>query len=334
MAAAWWGLTQGRQPEPERATLLLHENLVGLLIDGEYVRTTTRIAPGSPRGERHTTEAVRRDRARAVGVATETVDGRTDTWLVGRRPGFFLDVVHPVDRTLELRLANAVGEDQPVSVLFNGRLLTRADLPADGAPVTVSAGVPSALQRVGRNAVELVFGATVLRTVGGHPVPLPVAARWGLAEFGRPTGTDSHESAVPPNPTTILPDGTRIVRLAPASLARVALRLPDSPRIVLRYMLSRADLDYDLGVTGDDSVRIELRSPARAAGRPAGGPASGPPATAAGNPLEIEHDLTPWAGQTVVLDVRTGEAAGGELRLGPAAVLYEAPMVAPHWLGY
>ena len=70
MVAASWGLHFGRAREPERVALVAHENVITAFVDGEFLRTTRVVAPSSPRGRRHATEADDRMRQRATGVVT------------------------------------------------------------------------------------------------------------------------------------------------------------------------------------------------------------------------------------------------------------------------
>jgi arylsulfatase A-like enzyme len=293
-----WLLLRDRPARPDALQLAQHENVLSTFLFGELVRTTAVLDAGTVRGQSQTTEADRREGEHASGVLTRSDGQPAYAWLVGERPSFVLDVLEPLDRELLIDLANGTSGPQSVEVAFNGVTVARQDLPVADTLSSVTASVPAALQRRGRNVVELRFARTEARQLQGEDRPLPLSGVLRHVAFAPPGQTGA---APPPPPARagIVPDTvdghpSSVLLLPPATEARGALRLPDAPRVVLRFGLETLNAPLEVSLLLDDG-RVPLRT--LQPGTP--------------TPSELEFDLSPWAGKPAVLSLWAREAPGG-----------------------
>jgi arylsulfatase A-like enzyme len=312
----WLRLRPHPQP-PAPVSLVQYENVLAALADGEVVRTTVALDAGTLRGQAQTVEVDRREGARATGLLSRPDGDPPYAWLVGERPSFTLDVLQPIDRELLVELVNGTEGSQSVELLFNGTAIAHQDLPPAPEPCSVTVPVPAALQRRGPNHVELHFAQTQTRSLEKEP-PLPMAAILRHVAFSAPGRT--RDPLPPPPPAGLVErsvDGERrnSLLLPPETVARAAVRLPAAPRIVLRFVVQELHAPLELAVQLDDKrAPLHVFQP--------GGP----------SPDVAEFDLTPWAGQTVVLEFWARESRDAGLvgaRLGDANVLVPADWVEP-----
>ncbi len=299
--AVWTALGSDALPA-ERTRLVLHENLLRGFGRAELFRETTRLALGSERGQRHTVEADRRRPLTTHGVLSRPAGEPPFVWLVGTRPDLRVDVIEPRDRTLTLFLANGlVGETpaeraQAVTVLFNGQVLGRAELPADDRSHAVAYPVPASMQHRGPNRVQLIFDRAHLRTLQDER-PLPIAAVATRLHFDvdgeepPPSGPPSRAGVMPvlrgeaAPPMLVLPGGTA---------ARLGHVLPDVERLVLRMHVHLATVPFEVTLQTDHLPRRVLFH--------------GAPGESL--PERFDHDLSPLAGQPALIEVWALEGEG------------------------
>ncbi len=291
-------------PEAPGPELRTYENLLQSFRDGSFARTTRHVPLGTPVARRHAVQARLRDRLGATGVVPRPQGTESFAWLVGRRPIIHLDVVHPSDRRLVLRIAGPGHVDQACVVRFNGHKLGELALPPDDVFLRESFDLPAELQLVGRNALELYFPVTHPRRLDGEGPTLAVAGRLRhvlLREEGYEADTGAFEAGL------VGPEagqGSTLLRLPPATLAAVPFALPHAERIALRYRVGRADVAYEIWFEDEQGRGQRLSS---------GGPGEAD--------TVVEYDLTPWRGQALRLSIRTARAVEGFVEIGPAVVL-------------
>lgn len=295
-----WSVRPAAEPVVE---LVPWENVVTAFQDGEIVRATEALDPGTPRGQFQTREVDRRRFSRAEGLLSRPTGTPPYAWLVGREPGLFLDVLQPQDRELLLQVANGTSIEQRVAIRFNGVELGQRALPVGGAAESIIVDVPAGLQVRGRNRVTFAFDVTESRQLVGEPVALPIAGVVTNIRFA-PPGLLGEPLPAPPVAGLITEtgvDGPRSVLVVPpATSARVALELPGTERVVLRFRLTRLGTPLEVSLLDDSGVRTRLRT--------------FPPSDSV--PREVQFDLSPWAGQPVVLDfwAREGEGPAASVR--------------------
>ncbi len=302
-----------RQAEVPLEQLAIDTNLIHAWREAELVRTSSHLPLAGVRGRANTTEARRRDFSRASGVLTRTDGDPPFAWVVGRRVSLWLDVLEPADRELTLRMASAVSGQQAVEVSFNGADLGRREVAQGAEAPPLRFDVPASMQRRGDNELVLEFERVELRKLEDEPVALPLAAAMSHVLLLLPG--QSAVWAPPPNAGLVQPGrdpGARVLSLPARTSARLAVELPDRRRVVLRYDVRGAGLTLQTSLLEDGGRRSILHESVLAGG-------------GAGAELEVELDLTPWAGRTVLLDFQTsGDAAGledGRVAIGPALVL-------------
>ncbi len=300
--AAWSGMKSLRG-EPVRTRVAVHRNLMESLPFAEYVQTTERMNPGLPAGKRFTVEANPSDGEQAVGVVSRSEERPPFAWLIGRRPGFFLDVVEPSDRVLSITLASATDAEQHVQVLFNGHKLESKRLRPGGQYMTIQMPVRADLQVPGRNRVQLDFSNVQQQRLEGEELELPVAGALRLVRFLTPAletqlteAVEVPESRLRPGARTVSEvNSSRSELTLPAgSSLGLAIKLPPSERVVLRMALPRLDLPIELWAQGDseDSQRLLRVDPKHY------------------KPGAVDVDLSEWSGKAVRLDLRVPEGAG------------------------
>ncbi|HEX5009741.1 MAG TPA: sulfatase-like hydrolase/transferase, partial [Planctomycetota bacterium] len=315
-----WLLLRDRPARPDLLLLAPHENVLAAFIDGELVRTTAVFDPGTLLGQSQTTEADRREGSLASGVLSR-LDGQPPyAWLVGERPSFMLDVLEPADRELLVDLANGTDGPQSVEVVFNGATIARQDLPRSAKLVSITAAVPAALQRRGRNVVELRFARTEARQLLDEDRPLPLSGILRHVAFA-PPGQTRAPLPRPPARAGIIQDTVEgrpasVLLLPPETEARGALQLPAAPRVTLRFSLDALAAPLEVSLLLDDG-RVPLRT--LEPGTP--------------TPSDLEFDLSPWAGKPAVLSLWARAApGGGELaaRVSAAQLLVPQAWQAAH----
>ena len=315
-----WLLLRDRPARPDPLLLVPHENVLAAFVDGELVRTTAVLDAGTLLGQSQTIEADRREGSLASGVLSRPDGQPPYAWLVGARPSFTLDVLEPRDRELLVELANGTEGAQSVEVAFNGATVAHQNLPRSDTLASVTAAVPAALQRRGRNVVELRFARTEPRQLLDEDRPLPLSAVLRHVAFSPPGQT---RAPLPPPParagvTQDTLDGrpASVLLLPPATEARGALLLPAAPRVVLRFRLEALHAPLEISLLLDDGREI-LRT--LQPGTP--------------TPSDLEFDLSPWAGKPVVLSLWAREAPdGGDLaaRVSAAQLLVPQDWEAAH----
>lgn len=300
--AVWSGVNSLRK-ESVRTRVTAHRSLMGSLPFAEYTRTTERMNPGTPTGKRFTVEANPLDGEQVVGVLSRSDERPPFAWLVGRRPGFFLDVVEPVDRILSLTLASATDATQHVQVLFNGHKLESRRLRQDKEYMTIQMPVSADSQVPGRNRVQLDFSGVQQQQLEGEEHELPVAGELRLVRFLRPEaepqlakGVGTPESRPRPGASTISEEGINRSELTlPAgSNLGLAAQLPPSERVVLRMSFPYLDLPVGLWVQEDNEEPQQLLR-------------VDPEHYESGS---VDVDLSKWSGKAVRLDVRVPEGPG------------------------
>jgi arylsulfatase A-like enzyme len=307
LAAVLWLLLRDRPGEPEQVHWAVHENVLTAFQNGEIVRATEVLDVGTLRGQFQTVEADPQDFGAASGMVSNPLGVPPYAWLIGRRSGFDLDVLQPQDRQLLLTLANGTTGSQRVTVLFNGKELMAAELPEPGPVAYVRADVPSAWQRRGTNRVDMVFTSVEPRELIGQPVPLPVAAILTHVAFAPPARID--QLPAPPPPAGLISEEhegvARSVLVVPqGTAARVALLLPDTRRVALRFHAEQIGVPVQLSLRADDGRDRRLSTfHADESGR------------------EMLFDLTRWAGQPVILEFWAREGLGEPARITGASVL-------------
>jgi len=295
--------------------LVVHENVMTALVDAEFVRTTEALDAGTRRGQSQTLEAERRRFSAANGMLSRPVGTPPFAWLVGHRPCFDLDVLAPQDRELQLQLSNGTNGPQRVTVVFNGQAIGDHEFPPGAELATLTLPVPAELQWRGRNRVELVFDRVEMAQKYGEPVALPIAGVLTHVAF-RPPGAAGDP---PPAPATgLVTEGAgssarAVLLLSAGSSARVPLQLPAAPRVALRFTPLELGLSLELSLVTDSGRRTLLRT-----FQP------GEPALS-----EARFDLTPWAGQAVVLETWARDdapsgAGDRRVRLGGMQILVPA----------
>jgi hypothetical protein len=318
LAVVAWQVAISWRGEPLRTTLTMERSLMPDLSFAEFVRTTERVTFGSTRSRRYTTDADPLDEAQAVGMLLRPDARPQFAWLVGQRPGFFLDVVEPVDRTLAVILAAATDEPQRITILFNGHELGSLGLRRDNEYGAVRVAVPADMQVPGRNRIQLDFARIQDQRVEGETAPLPIGARLRIVRFLLP----EEEIALTKGkaePETVRRAGLRTSEegerrlseliLQGGTCVSVAARLPETERVALHLNLTRLDLPLELWATPDGEpthllVRVEVGS-------------SGPGTVAA--------DLSPWAGGYVRLNLRVTDGPGSVQLQGLALLVPGGP---------
>lgn|GEM_PF-2350672 len=304
LAAGAWGLLKTRLATPARRQYAVHENLMQSFLFGEFVATTGRINLGSPRGQKHTTEADPRRRSQARGVLTRGGGKPPFALVVGREARVDLDVNQIADRRLVLRVGSALnGRPQRVSVSFNGEPLGSTPLRMDGGPALVRHEVPAELQRRGVNRVLLTFDEIEPVQLHELPFTLPLSGSIVSCYFLRPGEPED----VPPRADGGVRSGvsgapgraheSRRLTVAAGVSARLALQLPPATRVVLSLRVERVDTPLELSLVSDDGrrTRLALIDPRDVV------------------PRELLEDLTPWAGRVVQLDLLSHEGEGRAL---------------------
>jgi arylsulfatase A-like enzyme len=291
-----------------------HENVLTAFQNGEVVRATEILDVGTLRGQLQTVEADPQDFAAARGMVSNPRGVPPYAWLVGKRTGFDLDVLQPQDRQLLLTLANGTNGPQRVTVFFNGKELTAADLPEPGPVAYVRADVPGSWQVRGTNRVELAFTAVERRELIGQPVPLPVAGVLTHVAFAPPARIDQLPGT-PPAAGLFSEERDGVARsvlvVPPGTSARVPLLLPAADRVALRFHADHIGAPMQLLLRDDGGRDRRLGTyHADASGR------------------EMLHDLSPWAGRPVILEFWTRDGAGDPARVTGAWVLVPEGMAA------
>jgi arylsulfatase A-like enzyme len=287
--------------------MVLHENLLTAFHTGEFVSGTRSLKLGTARGKAQTTEADRHEFDDASGVLSRPDGEPPYAWLVGLRPAIDLDVLQPLDRELELQIASAVSGSQRVVIRFNGHELGTHVLPADGSAVSLDMTVVADLQRRGSNRLEFAFDAVESRRLADELVALPLAGVITTLRFA-PQGEEV--LAVPPSrrfglsPARGEAEGQNVLFVPPGMSARVSVDVPSTHRVALAFTLRSLSVPLEVSVLPDSGKRTLLRTfqPTEEM------------------PRDARFDLTPWAGQALVIEFwsRAGEGEGA--RIGPAHV--------------
>lgn len=320
LAAAAWGLVKARVTEAPRTRWVTHENLVQSYTFGEFVRTSSRLTFGSPRGQHHTVEADPRQRSLASGVLTRGAGRPPFALVVGTEASIDLDVIEPADRLMILRLSSAyVDRPQSVTVSFNGEELGTTPLRRDGEIMQVRHEVPAALQQRGTNRVLLRFAGTEPVTLHDVPVELPLSARLQSCHFLRPGELEE----LPPAPDGGARPGlsgergtggeTRRLVVPAGVSARVSVLLPTAERLSLRYQIEQVDTSLEVSLVTDDGRRTVLATADRRDVLP----------------RSYVEDLAPWAGRVVQLDIYCREGQGVAELSSLAVQLSEGSASAP-----
>ncbi|MDG2149212.1 MAG: hypothetical protein P8N09_06790 [Planctomycetota bacterium] len=323
LGLAVWNGMKSLHSDPVRTRVTVHRNLMKILPFAEYVQTTERMNPGLSAGKRFTVEANPSDGEQVVGVISRSDERPPFAWLIGQRPGFFLDVVEPSDRVLSLTLASATDAPQQVRVLFNGHKLESKRLRSDRQYMTIQMPVSADLQASGRNRVQLDFSGVQQQRLEGEELELPVAGALRLVRFLAPAAETQLDEAVETRESRLRP-GVRTISEANSNRSELmlpagsnlglALQLPPSERVVLRMALPRLDLPMELWAQGDneDSQRLLRVDPEHY------------------EPGTVDVDLSEWSGKAVRLDVRVPEGEGRVSIYGMALLVPEGSEHAEH----
>lgn len=309
LAAIAWAVVVSRREAPLRTEMAVHDNLVDAFRDGERIAETRVLNPGQDRGMRHTVGAELRRFEQAVGMLPRPSGEPPFAWLVGAEPWIDLDVLVPRDRTLTLRLAKGVeARDQFVTPIFEGHELERRRLPRDGRMLPLEYEIPAEWQRRGRNRLVLRFDTTEVRQLSDQPAPLAFSGILSSVRF-LAEGDDGSARPVP-RAGVYLEDGPggtrRRVVIPAASTTRAATELPEGERVLLRLQLDRVDVPLEITLLTDDRFRHPLG-------------VFGPDTSV---PVEVELDVSPWAGRAAVVEAwAQGEAGDGEVHLSQVHVL-------------
>jgi hypothetical protein len=318
IGAAVWALMRAQADPVARTSLVVYENLVPAYRDAEFYRTTANMNLGSLRGQRYTVEAQTAPGRRTPGFLSRPEEQPPFAWLVGRTVGFDLDVVQPRDRSLRLFLASALDRHQDVEVSFNGHLLRRMRLRADRHTAGVRMEVPVDLQRPGRNRITLAYDGVQRQSLEGIAGQLPLAGRiYGMrflppAEedaFSTPTGGQLAPRAGRSYRTS---DGHLVTELTlPAGLvASLAVELPQTSRVVLRYSVERLDTGFDLTLMTDRGERRSLKALPRSTTDLGSG----------------SVNLSNWRGQVVRLNARATPGTGEVVLRGLSLMVAEGAL--------
>ncbi|MED5330641.1 MAG: sulfatase [Planctomycetota bacterium] len=290
LAAALWTALQGRESPLRRERLKPFINLLPAFQDGEFVRTTERIALGGPRGQRQTEEVERRRFMGAEGVLSRPDGDPPYAWLVGHRPTFRLDILEVEDRSLIFFMANAISRTQNFAVFFNGNVVGSGTLPAEERQVRLSFSVPALMQNRGSNLVMLAFQDVEVRKLMGEP-RLPIAAVINRVHFER-VGTEGVDR--PPPKAGVFPDdrGKPSLVLPGGTVVQLGLDRPTEDRLGLRLRIEDAGVPFEVSILQDMKPRRTLFT------------------GDGGDEGQMDLDLTPWAAAPMLLEIWAREGAG------------------------
>jgi arylsulfatase A-like enzyme len=311
LAVAVWLLIRDRPEPPPGPSWVNHESVLKAVQHGEIVRASEVFNVGTARGQFQTVEADPRDLTAATGMVSNPKGDPPYAWVVGRSATISLDVLQPQDRQLLVQVSNGTEGPQTVSVAFNGYPLITHGLSLDGRLQNLLTRVPGAIQKRGRNVVELSFENVQPRRLIGQLVELPLSGVVTNVRFVLPGRLEEEPEAPPPAGLVTLADGERQELLVPPGTSiRAPVRLPQAERVALRLDLATIGVPTELSVLLDGNVRERLRTfqPTEA------------------TPQVAWFDLTPWAGEPAIIEWWAREGQGPATRITAASILLPEPV--------